>query len=304
MQLKALPDDEQCDLALQIVEKHLELLAARDFIDFLPASNREGAPERPSSDPWDRVEESLDTLVPDNPNKPYDMRDVVRLVVDDGEFLEVQPLFAPNMVVGFGRVEGRSVGIVANNPMQFAGTLDIDASEKAARFVRTCDAFNVPVLTFVDVPGFLPGTDQEWNGIIRRGAKLIYAYCEATVPKVTVITRKAYGGAYDVMGSKHLGGDVSLAWPTAQIAVMGAQGAVNILYRKELGAAADPDAERARLIAEYDETLANPYLAAERGYVDRVIMPSETRTQVIRALRALRDKRQTLPPKKHGNIPL
>ena len=229
-------------------------------------------------------------------------------MLDDGEFCEVHALFAPNILVGFGRVEGRSVGIVANQPMQFAGTLDIDASEKAARFVRTCDAFNVPVLTFVDVPGFLPGTDQEWNGIIRRGAKLIYAYAEATVPKITVITRKAYGGAYDVMGSKHLGADINLAWPTAQIAVMGAQGAANIVYRGELKAVADRgedvDAERQRLIREYEDTLANPYIAAERGYVDSVIPPSFTRSYVIKALRVLRTKRETLPPKKHGNIPL
>ena len=216
----------------------------------------------------------------------------------------MQALFAPNIVVGFGRVEGRPVGVVANQPMQFAGTLDIDASEKAARFVRTCDAFNIPVLTFVDVPGFLPGTDQEWNGIIRRGAKLIYAYAEATVPLVTVITRKAYGGAYDVMGSKHLGADINLAWPTAQIAVMGAQGAVNILYRNELKDADDPEAQRAELITEYEDTLANPYIAAERGYVDAVITPHETRVEVVRALRLLRSKRETLPPKKHGNIPL
>jgi propionyl-CoA carboxylase beta chain len=208
------------------------------------------------------------------------------------------------MLVGFGRVEGSPVGIVANQPMQFAGTLDIDASEKAARFVRTCDAFNIPVLTFVDVPGFLPGTDQEWNGIIRRGAKLIYAYAEATVPLVTLITRKAYGGAYDVMGSKHLGADMNLAWPTAQIAVMGAQGAVNILYRSELNAATDPDARRTELIQEYDDTLANPYLAAERGYIDAVILPHESRMEIVRALRLLRSKRATLPPKKHGNIPL
>jgi len=253
-------------------------------------------------------DERLDTIVPDSANQPYDMHTVLEAVLDDGEFLEVQPLFAPNILVGFGRVEGRSVGVVANQPMQFAGTLDIDASEKAARFVRTCDAFNVPVLTFVDVPGFLPGTDQEWNGIIRRGAKLIYAYAEATVPKVTVITRKAYGGAYDVMGSKHLGADVNLAWPTAQIAVMGAQGAVNILYRHELRdvaqAGGDVDAERRGFITEYEDTLANPYIAAERGYVDAVIPPSATRREVVRALRMLRTKRATLPPKKHGNIPL
>ncbi|MGY2066879.1 acyl-CoA carboxylase subunit beta [Blastococcus sp. SYSU DS0619] len=246
----------------------------------------------------------LDSFVPDSANTPYDMHTVIEHVLDDGEFLEVQPLFAPNILIGFGRVEGRPVGIVANQPTQFAGTLDIDASEKAARFVRTCDAFNIPVLTFVDVPGFLPGTSQEWEGIIRRGAKLIYAYAEATVPKVTIITRKAYGGAYDVMGSKHLGADVNLAWPTAQIAVVGAQGAVGILYRKELAAAEDPDTRRAELIAEYEDTLANPYIAADRGYVDAVIPPSHTRVQVTKALRVLANKRQTLPPKKHGNIPL
>ncbi|POX35879.1 methylmalonyl-CoA carboxyltransferase, partial [Streptomyces sp. Ru73] len=228
-------------------------------------------------------------------------------VLDDGEFLEVQALYAPNMVTGYGRVEGHSVGIVANQPMQFAGTLDIKASEKAARFVRTCDAYNIPVLTFVDVPGFLPGTDQEWDGIIRRGAKLIYAYAEATVPLITVITRKAFGGAYDVMGSKHLGADLNLAWPTAQIAVMGAQGAVNILHRRTLAAIEDPAAQEARrqeLIREYEDTLLNPYAAAERGYVDAVIMPSETRRHIVRGLRTLRNKREQLPPKKHGNIPL
>jgi propionyl-CoA carboxylase beta chain len=230
------------------------------------------------------------------------MHRVVESVVDD--FLEVQPLYAPNILIGFGRVEGRPVGVVANQPMHLAGCLDIAASEKAARFVRTCDAFNIPVLTFVDVPGFLPGTGQEWDGIIRRGAKLLYAYGEATVPKVTVITRKAYGGAYDVMGSKHLGADMNFAWPTAQIAVMGAQGAVNILYRGELAAADDPVTLRAELINEYEDTLANPYVAAERGYIDAVIAPSQTRAQITRALRTLRTKRETLPPKKHGNIPL
>jgi propionyl-CoA carboxylase beta chain len=232
------------------------------------------------------------------------MHTVIRATLDENEFLEVHELFAPNIIVGFGRVEGHSVGVVANQPMRFAGTLDIDASEKAARFVRTCDAFNIPVLTFVDVPGFLPGTDQEWNGIIRRGAKLIYAYAEATVPLVTVITRKAYGGAYDVMGSKHLGADMNVAWPTAQIAVMGAQGAVNILYRKELATAEDVEARRAELITDYEDTLANPYVAAERGYIDAVISPHETRSEIIRSLRLLRNKRETLPPKKHGNIPL
>ena len=252
---------------------------------------------------------ALDALVPDAPNQPYDMHTVITAVLDpddtgSGDFLEVQALFAPNIIVGFGRVEGRPVGVVANQPLQLAGTLDIDASEKAARFVRFCDAFSLPVVTFVDVPGFLPGTDQEWNGIIRRGAKLIYAYAEATVPLVTIITRKAYGGAYDVMGSKHLGADINLAWPTAQIAVMGAQGAVGILYRKELAAAEDPEALRAELITAYEDTLANPYIAAERGFVDAVITPHETRAEIVRALRLLRTKREQLPPKKHGNIPL
>jgi propionyl-CoA carboxylase beta chain len=276
------------------------------LLSYLPPNNLEDPPsyDEPAELEITDADRQLDSLVPDSPNQPYDMHTVIESVLDDGEFLEVQALFAPNIVVGFGRVEGRSVGVVGNQPTHFAGTLDIDASEKAARFVRTCDAFNVPVLTFVDVPGFLPGTDQEWNGIIRRGAKLIYAYAEASVPLVTVITRKAYGGAYDVMGSKHLGADVNLAWPTAQIAVMGAQGAVNILYRSELRSADDPAQLRAQLIGEYEDTLANPYVAAERGYVDAVITPHETRVEVVRALRMLRNKRETLPPKKHGNIPL
>ncbi|MFM7211059.1 MAG: acyl-CoA carboxylase subunit beta, partial [Actinomycetota bacterium] len=243
-------------------------------------------------------------LMPESPNIPYDMKKVIEVVVDDGDFFEYFPNWAKSIVCGFARLDGRPVGIVGNQPLVLAGVLDIESSEKAARFVRTCDAFNIPVLTFVDVPGFLPGTDQEWDGIIRRGAKLIYAYSEATVPLVTVITRKAYGGAYDVMGSKHLGADINLAWPTAQIAVMGAQGAVNILYRNEIANAADPAAERARLIEEYEATLANPYIAAERGYIDRVILPQETRPMVVRALRALRTKRASRPPKKHGNIPL
>jgi propionyl-CoA carboxylase beta chain len=278
----------------------------RALLSYLPQNNLDDPPAFPSGSELTVTakDEALDALVPDSANQPYDMHRVIEGVVDDGEFLEIQALYAPNMVVGFGRVEGRPVGVVANQPLHFAGTLDIDASEKAARFVRTCDAFNLPVLTFVDVPGFLPGTDQEWNGIIRRGAKLIYAYAEATVPLVTVITRKAYGGAYDVMGSKHLGADINLAWPTAQIAVMGAQGAVNILYKRELADAPDPEARRAELAAEYEDTLANPYLAAERGYVDGVIAPSQTRVAVSQALRALRTKRGTMPPKKHGNIPL
>jgi propionyl-CoA carboxylase beta chain len=281
------------------------------LISYLPQNNLDEPPsyDEPADLEVSEVDRALDTLIPDSPNQPYDMHTVIESVLDPdedgvGEFLEVQAMFAPNMVIGFGRVEGRPVGVVANQPMQFAGTLDIDASEKAARFVRTCDAFNIPVLTFVDVPGFLPGTDQEWNGIIRRGAKLIFAYAEATVPLITVITRKAYGGAYDVMGSKHLGADMNVAWPTAQIAVMGAQGAVNILYRSDLKDAADPEARRAELVTEYEDHLANPYLAAERGYIDAVIQPHETRTEIVRSLRLLRSKRESLPPKKHGNIPL
>ncbi len=288
----------------------------RDLLSYLPSNNLTAAPITPgyAADPDEPTADdlALDTLIPDSPNQPYDMATAVRAVLDDGEFLPVHELYAPNVLVGFGRVEGKPVGIVANQPMHLAGTLDINASEKAARFVRTCDAFNIPVLTFVDVPGFLPGTDQEWNGIIRRGAKLIYAYAEATVPLITVITRKAYGGAYDVMGSKHLGADVNLAWPTAQIAVMGASGAVNVLYRKEIGALAERHgaesdqvaAERLRLQTEYEDTLANPFVAAERGYVDQIIKPSATRGAITRALRVLADKRQTLPPRKHGNIPL
>jgi propionyl-CoA carboxylase beta chain len=278
----------------------------RALLSYLPSNNMDEPPVFGGEADLDITDEDseLDTFMPDSPNQPYDMHHIIEHLMDDGEFLEVQALFAPNIICGFGRVEGHPVGVVANQPMQFAGTLDIDASEKAARFVRTCDAFNIPVLTLVDVPGFLPGTDQEWDGIIRRGAKLIYAYAEATVPLVTVITRKAYGGAYDVMGSKHLGADINLAWPTAEIAVMGAQGAVNILYRKELGEAVDPEVERQRLINEYQDTLANPYVAAERGYIDRVILPHETRFMVTRAFRALRNKRASNPPKKHGNIPL
>jgi propionyl-CoA carboxylase beta chain len=292
-------------------EDALEYVKA--LLSYLPQNNLDEPVTYPESQlgegalEFSDLDRTLDTLIPDSPNQPYDMHTVIEAVLDDEEFLEVQALFAPNIVVGFGRVEGRPVGVVANQPLQFAGTLDIDASEKAARFVRTCDAFNIPVLTFVDVPGFLPGTDQEWNGIIRRGAKLIYAYAEATVPLITVITRKAYGGAYDVMGSKHLGADMNVAWPTAQIAVMGAQGAVNILYRKELKAAAEAgnaDEKRAELITEYEDTLANPYVAAERGYIDAVIAPHETRLEIVRALRLLRSKRETLPAKKHGNIPL
>jgi propionyl-CoA carboxylase beta chain len=285
-----------------------------ELLSFLPSNNLSDPPTFDPPEPTDGgigdtltgSDLELDAIIPDSPNTPYDIHEVINRVLDEGEFLEVHALFAPNIVVGFGRVEGRSVGVVANQPTQFAGCLDIDASEKAARFVRTCDAFNIPILTFVDVPGFLPGTEQEWNGIIRRGAKLIYAYAEATVPKVTVITRKAYGGAYDVMGSKHLGADINLAWPTAQIAVTGAAGAVSILYRKELaGLAGDELAtRRAELQQEYEDTLCNPYVAADRGYIDGVIPPSHTRGHVGRALRVLATKREAAPPRKHGNIPL
>src|SRR6266568_503223 len=282
----------------------------KSLLSFLPQNNLEDPPVFAADDDLAEtdVDLELNALIPDSANQPYDMHRVIEHVLDGGDFVEVQALFAPNVVVGFGRVDGHSVGVVANQPMQFAGCLDIDASEKAARFIRTCDAFNIPILTFVDVPGFLPGTDQEWNGIIRRGAKLLYAYAEATVPKITVITRKAYGGAYDVMGSKHLGADINLAWPTAQIAVMGASGASNIVHRKTLAAAAergdDVNALRAKLDQEYEDMLLNPYIAAERGYVDSVIPPSYTRGYVARSLAMLRDKRMTLPPKKHGNIPL
>ncbi|MBM4793877.1 acyl-CoA carboxylase subunit beta [Streptomyces sioyaensis] len=281
----------------------------KGLLSYLPSNNLSEPPAFPEEVDLETsdTDRELDVLIPDSANQPYDMVSAIEHVLDDGEFLETQALFAPNIVTGFGRVEGHAVGVVANQPMQFAGILDIKASEKAARFVRTCDAFNVPVITFVDVPGFLPGTDQEYDGIIRRGAKLIFAYAEATVPLITVITRKAFGGAYDVMGSKHLGADLNLAWPTAQIAVMGAQGAVNILHRRTLAGIEDPaaqDERRQELIQEYEDTLLNPYVAAERGYVDAVIMPSETRRHIVRGLRTLRNKREALPPKKHGNIPL
>ena len=279
---------------------------ARLLLSYLPSNNLDEPPVIATTPDYTitATDIALDALIPDSPSQPYDIHRVIEAVLDCGAFCEIHEAFAPNIVVGFGRVAGAPVGVVANQPMHFAGCLDIDASEKAARFVRTCDAFSIPVLTFVDVPGFLPGVTQEWAGIIRRGAKLLYAYAEATVPKVTVITRKAYGGAYDVMGSKHLGGDVNLAWPTAQIAVMGAQGAVSILYRRELASATDPEQLRRQKAEEYEDTLANPYIAAERGYLDAVIRPSETRTVVTRALASLRTKRETLPPKKHGNIPL
>jgi propionyl-CoA carboxylase beta chain len=276
----------------------------RELLTYLPQNNREDAPRRPNNDPIDRMDAALDSIVPAESNLPYDIKDVIHRVVDDGEFFEVHEHWARNIVVGFGRMDGRSVGIVGNQPAFLAGVLDINSSVKGARFVRFCDAFNIPILTFEDVPGFLPGTEQEFGGIIRHGAKLLYAYAEATVPKITVITRKAYGGAYCVMGSKHLRTDINLAWPTAEIAVMGPEGAVNIVYRRELAAATDRDATRRQKVDEFRERFANPFIAAERGYVDDVIEPRETRPRVIRALRMLENKVDTMPRKKHGNIPL
>ncbi len=276
----------------------------RDLLGFLPSNNLEDPPVAATGDPVTREPEALDTIVPENPNHPYDMADVIRLVVDDGALLEVHEQFARNILVGFARLGGRPVGIVANQPAHLAGCLDIDASVKGARFVRFCDAFNIPLVVFEDVPGFLPGTVQEWGGIIRNGAKLLYAFAEATVPKVTVITRKAYGGAYCVMASKHIRTDVNLAWPTAEVAVMGPEGAVSILYKREIDAAVDPAALRAQRIAEFREKFANPYVAASHGFVDEVILPRKTRVKVIAALASLVDKRDRNPPKKHGNIPL
>ncbi|HEU0236517.1 MAG TPA: acyl-CoA carboxylase subunit beta [Candidatus Limnocylindrales bacterium] len=278
--------------------------AVRGILRHLPQNNLESAPPATSADPVDRMDPELDRVVPDDAQRPYDMHDVIGRVVDDGAFLEIQPGWAQNIIIGFARLGGRSVGVVAQQPAVLAGALDIDASVKAARFVRTCDCFNVPLVTFVDVPGFLPGVGQEHGGIIKHGAKLLFAYCEATVPKLTVITRKAYGGAYDVMSSKHVRGDMNFAWPSAEIAVMGPEGAVNIIFRDTIAQAADPVAERARLVAEYEAEFANPYVAAARGYVDDVIRPSETRPRLIRALEMLADKRDTNPRKKHGNIPL
>jgi propionyl-CoA carboxylase beta chain len=276
----------------------------RYLLSFLPQNNLETAPRvLPTDDPM-RMDEALDTVVPDNPNKPYDMRDVVRLIVDDGEFLEVHEHFAQNIIIGYARLNGHAIGVVGNQPKALAGVLDIEASEKAARFVRTCDAFNIPILTMCDVPGFLPGTAQEWGGIIRHGAKLLYAFAEATVPKLTVITRKAYGGAYDVMSSKHLGADFNFAWPQAEIAVMGPEGAVNIIYRRDIAQSPTPDERRQKLIGDYKARFANPYTAAERGYIDDVIVPHETRPKLITALETLLTKREPGPKRKHGNIPL
>ncbi len=276
----------------------------RRLLSFVPQNNLEDPPFVPSEDPAERMDPALRTLVPDEPTRPYDIKELIRLVVDDGGFFEVAPLYARNLVVGFTRFGGRSVGVVANQPAHLAGVLDIDASVKGGRFVRFCDAFNIPIVTFVDVPGFLPGVAQEHGGIIKHGAKLLYAFCEATVPRITIITRKAYGGAYVVMSSKHTRADISLAYPTAELAVMGPDGAVNIVFRKELQAVADPEARRKELEAEYRENFANPYKAAELGYVDEVIAPEETRPRIIRSLEMLASKRDTMPPKKHGNIPL
>lgn len=280
------------------------ILGIRTLLSYIPSNNLEDAPLILSNDSPNRTEEALDTIIPDNPNKPYDMKTVIKYIVDEGNFFEVQEYFATNIIVGFARLNGRSVGIVAQQPGALAGVLDINSSDKAARFVRFCDCFNTPIITFVDVPGFLPGVSQEHNGIIRHGAKLLYAYCEATVPKITVITRKAYGGAYDVMNSKHVRGDINYAWPSAEIAVMGAEGAVNILFKDEIENARDPDQRRQELIAEYTEKFANPYIAASRGYIDEIIEPRYTRPKLITALEMLKNKRDTNPPKKHGNIPL
>ncbi len=276
----------------------------RELLGFIPQNNMEDPPFIATTDDPLRTDSALNTIIPENANKPYDIKEVIKLIVDDGRFLEIHEHYAANIVVGFARLGGHSVGIVANQPNVLAGVLDIDASEKAARFIRFCDSFNIPIVTFEDVPGFMPGVKQEHGGIIRAGAKLLYAYCEATVPKITVITRKAYGGAYDVMSSKHIRGDLNLAWPTAEIAVMGPEGAVNIIFRREIAEAADPVAKKAELVAMYREKFANPYVAASRGYVDDVILPSETRPRLINALEMLRNKRDSNPPKKHGNIPL
>ncbi|HYI80984.1 MAG TPA: acyl-CoA carboxylase subunit beta [Thermoleophilaceae bacterium] len=277
---------------------------ARYLMSFLPQNNLELPPKVDTGDPHDRMDPELDSIVPANPNKPYDMREVITRTVDNGEFFEVQEHFAKNIVIGYSRLGGRSVGVVGNQPAQMAGVLDINASEKAARFIRTCDAFNIPIVTFTDVPGFLPGTSQEWNGIIRHGAKLLYAYTEATVPKLTVVTRKAYGGAYDVMASKHMLADFNFAWPQAEVAVMGPEGAVNIIYRRDIAASPTPDERRQKLMDDYKARFANPYSAAERGYIDDVIVPHETRPKLIKALEMLETKRVAGPKRKHGNIPL
>ncbi|MBI3759925.1 MAG: acyl-CoA carboxylase subunit beta [Deltaproteobacteria bacterium] len=289
---------------LEASDDERALVTIRELLSYMPSNNVEDPPFRPATDDPNRRDEALDTIVPENANKPYDMRDIITRVIDDAHWLEIQPDWAQNMLIGFARIGGYSVGIVANQPAYLAGCLDIDASVKAARFVRFCDCFNIPIVTFVDVPGFLPGTAQEFGGIIRHGAKLLYAFCEATVPKITVITRKAYGGAYDVMSSKHIRGDFNFAYPSAEIAVMGPDGAVNIVFRSQIEKAKDPVAEKAKLVEEYRRTFANPFKAAELGYIDEVLMPRDTRPRLISSLKALENKREKNPPRKHGNIPL
>jgi acetyl-CoA carboxylase carboxyltransferase component len=301
----ALTHNSRSGVAHLVAEDEAECFdKLRTLLSFLPANNMEDPPSVKPADLPDRLAEDLQSIIPDSPKKPYDMKAVVEAVLDDGFFFETQPLWAQNLVTGFGRLDGHVVGLVGNQPMVLAGTLDIDASTKGARFVRFCDAFNIPIITFVDVPGFLPGAQQEYGGIIRHGAKLLYAYCEATVPKLTVITRKAYGGAYDVMASKHIRADFNFAWPTAEIAVMGVDAAVRIIFRRELAEAENSELRLAELVADYQQRFANPYVAAERGYIDQVIEPRETRAALIQALRLSRSKRQSLPPRKHGNIPL
>ena len=301
----ALTHASRSGIASFVADDEQDCLAqVRYLLSFLPSNNLEDPPSYTPTDDPDRREESLNTLIPDSPKAPYDMRDVIRKVMDEGIFYEVFPLWAMNILIGLARLDGQTVGIVANQPKVLAGTLDFESSEKAARFIRFCDAFNIPLVTFVDVPGFLPGTNQEWGGIIRRGAKLLFAFSEATVPRIQVITRKAYGGAYVVMNSKSIRADMAFAWPTAEIAVMGPEGAVNIIFRKEIQKAEDPNAKRAELIGKYEDQFSNPYIAAERGYVDDVIEPADTRVRLIQSLRMLRTKREQVPPRKHGNIPL
>ena len=285
-------------------DDHVALDIVRELVSLIPSNNLDIAPSIETSDPLERSCDSLDSLVPEDPSRPYDMGEVIQEVLDLDSFLEIQDGFAPNIIIGLGRLGGQSIGVVANQPMHLAGCLDIDASVKAARFVRFCDAFNIPLLTFVDVPGFLPGASQEWGGIIRHGAKLLYAFAEATVPKMTVITRKAYGGAYDVMSSKHIRGDYNIAWPTAELAVMGAKGAVQIIHRRRIDSSKNPEQERQRLVDDYEESFANPYKAAALGYLDDVILPSETRVALVKALGAILEKEEPRPDKKHGNIPL
>jgi len=303
----AMTHNEKSGVAHFVAQDDAECLAMiRELVGYLPSNNLEDPPRRQSADPWDRKDVALNSVVPEDPMKPYDIKDVIHAIVDDGDFFEVHEHFAGNIVVGFARLDGRPAGIVANQPANLAGVLDINASVKGARFVRFCDAFNIPLITFEDVPGFLPGTQQEWGGIIKHGAKLLFAFAEATVPKITVITRKAYGGAYCVMSSKHIRTDMNFAWPSAEIAVMGPEGAVNIVYKREIEKAAEPerDALRAEKVEEFRERFANPYVAAERGYIDAVIEPAETRAKLITALRSLENKRDVNPRKKHGNIPL